>query len=185
MKLKAPDVDGRDVRDEVRNAILGHDRVSPDEKFDALRVLDRLSDVMNESMGASDLSSLRVVWSRVKEEREVGRSADMIEILGKQLASGVEHGTVVCSTGRISRIVGTLEGLEESAVSARPMWAVRSEIASLASRVRNEYASSDIEGQEAVASLEFRNRAMRIYCDELGMSPSLIEPMVQQFVEGF
>jgi hypothetical protein len=42
------------------------------------------------------------------------------------MASGVEDGTLVCSTGKISRLIGTLDGIgRDGHKEARPMWAVR------------------------------------------------------------
>jgi hypothetical protein len=65
----------------------------------------------------------------------MSRSRRTKETLVKQMASGVEDGTLVCSTGKISRLIGTLDGIgRDGHIEARPMWTVRDEIARLAAK---------------------------------------------------
>jgi hypothetical protein len=57
---------------------------------------------------------------------DVTKQKNVKETLVKQMASGVEDGTLVCSTGKISRLIGTLDGIERDGhIEARPMWTVR------------------------------------------------------------
>ena len=59
----------------------------------------------------------------------------MKEILALQLASGIEHGLIVCSRGRIIRVAGTLDQTDAGDIlNIKPTWAVESELGDLAAK---------------------------------------------------
>jgi len=128
----------------------------------------------------TEVNALRGVWNTIKtsEHRE-----NLVETLAKQLASGVENGGTVCSSGKIARIVSTLDGTS-NIITSRPMWVVREEIASLAAKIREEYASREDEDED-VAVRHFEQRVKDEYVEKLGMNPALIEQIVQEYAAGF
>jgi hypothetical protein len=111
----------------------------------------------------------------------------------------VETGATVCSTGKISRIVSTLEGvpdIEEGVHKSRTTDIVRQELASLASKTRDDKLREGGDGaedrynsgDESIAAgmrSEFRRRALGTYVKDLGMSPSVIEPILSVYEESF
>jgi hypothetical protein len=156
---------GEALLDAVRSQVLADPRLSGAEKSDAVHTLDGVAAArgqVNSSLGASEVAALSLVWARIQATRDPALRDNLLETLGKQLASGVENGHVVCSTGRFARIMGALDGVEPDAADAdqdgsdnnakdaknkkpraaaaavRPMWAVREEIGTLAARVRDE-----------------------------------------------
>ena len=52
----------------------------------------------------------------------------MVRVLKENIESGVESGYVVCSTGKIMRMLSTLEVLDAKAEIMRPEWAIKEEI---------------------------------------------------------
>ena len=165
-----------DASEDVTMCILESD-ASPAAKADALAVLDTLGTSQHSTLGTSEREALDKVWNRIRNlPDEAARNAE--NILVAQLASGVERGHVVCSTGKIARIVSTLDGIvDEPAI--KPMWAVREEIGSLAARVRDEHGDADI------GKNEFKRRAAELYIDELGMSADLVGNIVDAYAVGF
>lgn len=165
-----------DASEDVTMCILESD-ASPAAKADALAVLDTLGTAQHSTLGTSEREALDKVWSRIRNlPDEAARNAE--KILVAQLASGVERGHVVCSTGKIARIVSTLDGLvDEPAI--KPMWAIREEIGSLAARVR------DTHGDDDTGKSEFKRRAAELYVDELGMSADLVGNIVDAYAVGF
>lgn len=201
--------------DGARAAVLqlrDSDELSAKEASDALLVLDNLGTTANSSLGVSEQQALGRVWRSIGEESDPQRAAALRELLAKQLATGVEHGHVVCSTGKITRIAATFDGVAEgkgaaaegdggeAPAPARPMWAVRQELMALAARVRSAYleelpvgeraayeAGGDTgDGQhEAAMRARFEEAARAEYIDTLGFSAGVVAPLIEEAAAGF
>lgn len=182
----------------VRDYVLTGAALDSREKADALQTLDALSKDTHSTMGASEVDALRIVWTRIQGTRDKQTQENLKETLAKQLASGVEKGHVVCSTGRIARIVGTLDGIEEAgATQVRPLWAVKEEIASMAARVRDQVLrgrpAADVQGYErgqrpdieADMKRSLTSEAVKTYCEDLGMNREIIMPIISQYADAF
>jgi hypothetical protein len=192
----------RATLDRVRELVRGDRELTTAEARDAKGVIGRLSRDAHETLGVSEVGALRLVLKRIDAMPDPRLRADLFHMLAKQLASGTENGTVVCSTGRLARILGTLDGVEEAKLDAvRPMWAVDQEIATLAGRVREELlARSSPEeraayetGQpealatkaEAAMRAELRRHVRETYVAGLGMSDAILSPLVEKYEAGF
>jgi hypothetical protein len=146
-------------------------------KEDAFRVLESLNDAEHSGLEISERAALNAVWAKISslpggDKRDAKRDAK--DILVQQLASGVEQGAIVCSTGKIARIMGTMDGLSEGA-QLKPMWAVREEIGSLAAKIRN--AGGD--------DVQFREKALETYVQNLEMDRRVVENIVDEYALGF
>jgi hypothetical protein len=183
------------------DAVLVSDR---DEvtKVAALRVLDDLrlprSAAVHSQIRASAPQVLAAVWNAVEKVAPAGseRRADFGNVLCSQLASAIEKNLPVCLTGKISRILGVLDGHEDvsSALGlqvAMPMWVVRQELGALASKVRDEAEAARGSGAQNGAAesdggeAEFRRRAFAEYVGKLGMSEKVLAPVVDEYAQGF
>jgi hypothetical protein len=145
------------------------------ERQRAYAVLESLSDAPHSKLDMSERQALRATWATIQALPQDDIRANARETLVKQLASGVEDDQVVCSTGKIARIVGTLDGIAQEQPGLRPMWAVKDELGTLAARVRDSQGDAET----------FRHEVQRTYVDELGMHPALLEPLVDDIVQGF
>jgi replicative DNA helicase len=72
-----------------------------------------------------------------------------MEVLCHQLESGIENGAVVCSTGRIVRILSVYDGIDGSAQKIIPEWALDQELANMAFRVRELILSKATEAERS------------------------------------
>lgn len=176
--------EGRGGKDElvqnVERAILASEDLTPAQRADAFHVLHDLGHDIHSKYGVSERDALASVWGKIQS---LENSDSLAETLAKQLASGVEAGSVVCSSGKISRIVSALDGVSNEA-TARPMWMVREELGSLAAKVRENFGGDDAMDEDR-AKHEFGNRARQQYIDELGMSPGVVEPLIEEYSYGF
>ncbi len=164
---------GTDAREDVTMYILESD-ASPAAKSDALAVLDTFGDSQHSTLEVSENAALNKVWARI-QSLDNEKKRDASDILVSQLASGVESGRVVCSTGKIARVVSTFDGLgNEPAI--KPMWAVREELGTLASRIRDTHDDPDI------ARNEFCKAAGETYAH---LDQKLLGGMVDDFATGF
>lgn len=163
---------------EARDGIIACPDISPRQKADALHVLDGLNKThLHSSYNATERQALATVWDKINrsEYRD-----NLTETLAKQLASGVEYGSTVCSSGKIARIVSTLDGTENEA-APRPMWAVREEIGSIAAKVREDEDGKDEEDQKRA----FAERVHDEYVNKLGMNEGIIDGIVNEYSMGF
>lgn len=161
--------------DHVRHAVLEARDVSEAEKLDALDVLDALSDVTHSTLDHSQKDALAKVWHRISEIPETQHRDNAAETLVKQLATGIEDGSRVCSTGLMARIVGSLDGVVDDPHQAKPMWAVREELATLAAKIRDDGGDAD----------RFAAEAERLYVGDLELSPKIVAPIINDMKAGF
>ena len=160
--------------DEIVLGLLESDAPST-VKADAMEVLDTLSSDVHSSLNVSERDALGAVWSAIDRDVAPALREDARRILLGQLASGVESGGVVCSTGKIARMVSSLDGVSETANVTRPMWAIRDEIGTLAARVRDSGGAADA----------FSSAARAEYIDGLGMDARIMTPLIDEFALGF
>ena len=169
---------------EIKNAIAKVKDVSDQTKKDALHVIDNLTELNHSSFDTTEKNALGMVWDNINKQNSDLKD-NLTETLTKQLASGVEHGHVVCSTGKISRIMGTLDGV--SNVVARPTWALRDEMSNLAIKIRKEATEKygDTPAAGTHMQKEFEAQIKEEYIYKLGMSEKIIMPMIEEYASGF
>eukprot|EP00873_Tetraselmis_striata_P033818 jgi/Tetstr1/454082/TSEL_041001.t1 len=172
----------RHAVERTRHAILTSEEPHRDKER-ALNVLENLTASRHGGLGASEREVLALALKEIDGQPDEGMRANLMETLVKQLVSGEEMGHVVCSSGKISRIVGTFDGSGVMPSEGRPMWAVREEIGSLAARIRDSHA--DDEGGSLAARDEFLRQARDQYVRKLGMSETILGPILDVYAEAF
>lgn len=111
----------RDYQDTVHNSSNFEKEITdaigkstdPSIKTNAMKVFTALNSTNQHSKySATEREILHAAYSKISDiRRHDPELADgLTETLVKQLASGVERGAVVCSTGKIARIAGTFDG---------------------------------------------------------------------------
>ena len=148
----------------------------------ALATLHGLSPEPHSVHGLSEREAAGLVLRRVLALGDAPLQANLVETLGRQLAEARD----VCSTGKIARLVSVLDGVEDGAgapvlEAARPMWAVREELASLAAKVRD----ADPDAPPEALRARFEQQARELYVGQLGMSGEVVGPLVELYSEGF
>lgn len=196
MALPTFDGDDHHVVRQVRDQISAQRELSNAERRDAAKVLDAVR------ANPKDVEALGKVWQRIQDEPDPEVRSNRIETLGKQLASGVEDGHVVCSTGRISRMVAALQGQDEpddAVVRIRSTNNVAQELMQMAAYVRDQVLTdaSHVDrmdygtgaGQTQFLSDEmakrFREKVNATYVQEMGMSPAVLEPILEPLIASF
>ncbi|GAX83336.1 hypothetical protein CEUSTIGMA_g10762.t1, partial [Chlamydomonas eustigma] len=122
---------------QVMDSVLKSD-MSVCERENAIRVLDSLSTNVHTKFGRSEAKTLADVWDVIRRSDTEQLRKNLEENLVKQLATGVEDGSVVCSTGKIARITSSLEGSGLGLTTMRPLWAIRDELGTLAAKTRDQ-----------------------------------------------
>jgi hypothetical protein len=166
-----------DAKDTARRIVLDSG-LSAEEKQRALDVVDNLSSSTHSRIGHSEVRALDLVLERISQITHQPLQDNLRETLVKQLAGCVERGHVVCSSGKISRIVATLDGADLPGVhSPVPMWMVREEIGSKAAQMRDTAEDSD------TTKIRFQQWVRDTYRAALG--DDIVQPLVDEFLLGF
>lgn len=178
----------------VTDSILSSSDLTDRERLNALEVLEKLSTSKHSTLDISERDALDLVYQKISSTSDPTLRENLKETLAKQLSSARENGYTVCSTGKIARILGTLDGVESTNVAPmKPMWAIKEEIGNLATKVREEHLSkmssheqNNYSDQQAQRMREdFEGKAKSLYINELGMKDSIISPIINLYAEGF
>ena len=113
---------------------------------------------------------MKLIENKISEVYDKTKKDNLIEILGKQLSSAIENGNIVCSTGKISRIVSTFDGIDQDFTSIRPITAIRLEISNLAVKYRD-------------CKQDFINAVTNTYIKDLKLSPDIINNIINEYSE--
>lgn len=168
-------------------------------------VVSLVPDTIN-SVGCSQMDVLHATFKKIEKVRDPKIRKNLFESLGKNLASGVERGHVVCSTGKIGRIITTLEGIDQEELGGDdetklqksvPIDVVRNEIAILASKTRSDVLSES--SPKKVADYEkfpssplseemgnrFHDEVKKVYIDGLHLSEKVLSPIIDMYSSVF
>ncbi len=112
-----------------------------DKKQHALRslqVIDSNPDKLS-STDMTEMDALTLVWNRINDLTRFNEETinNLKETLFDELASMQEFGVTICSTGRFTHIVDTLNGVDEE-VSIKPTYAINEEMMITASNIREK-----------------------------------------------
>lgn len=114
-----------------------------------IMTLDSLGEAIHSRYDKSEQDVFSMIWNRIKD------NADMTKILEDNLSSAIEDGLVVCSTGKIMRMLSTLDVLDEQTPDLKPTWAIRNELAQIvSSEIKNTLQTFDKLHNDAYHSIE-------------------------------
>src|SRR6185295_9520863 len=91
----------------------------------ALDVLDQIHNINASHIGTglSEMEILRLVWQRIKHPLNHAQQNDLKESLAMQLGDCKPNGVIMCITGRITRVLQSLECIDaENIVDLKPLW---------------------------------------------------------------
>jgi hypothetical protein len=140
-----------------------------------MRVAEDLGNCVNGSYGVSERQLLSLALEKI-DGMDLESRKNITEMLVKQLATGVELGHVVCSSGKVARIMSAFDGTDAFETVVKPLWVVREEIGGMAAKIRYEVSEHE-------AASEFTRRVLEEYCGKLGMARSVIEPIANEYAE--
>lgn len=116
----------------------------------AIRVYESLSSSIHSKYDKSEQDVFTSVWERINASENQDRRDEMASVFIANLASGIEHDSVVCSTGKIMRMIGSLDAMDtnhELAQPLQPEWALDTEMATTAAKIRADTLASATQEQ--------------------------------------
>jgi hypothetical protein len=148
------DQDNQELIKDIELYIAQTNELDDSQKTKALKTLQNVSqkDEILSTVDMSEADVLNIVWSRIKQNHK--DDADLKTLLVKNLAESIENDVPVCVSGRISRMVDTLQVVDDK-VKIMPDWQIRSEMLSKASKIHTELLSMQNEDvQKALDGIE-------------------------------
>ena len=136
------DKDKNRIKEEIIS-LIENSGADGQKRRNAFKVIGSLSDFKHSRFGLSEKDAMALVWNRINHKVNKDRINELTNNLINNLDSGVERGLVVCSTGKIMRLLGCLDNCDaEDYVMLKPSWAINDEIAGTTSRIRDEILGS-------------------------------------------
>ena len=130
-------------------------RPDNDKKTDAIQALDGMerSYLPLSFTDLKEVDALALVWNRIHSDRHSDKPHVLKENLADELSECIEHDKLVCATGRMTRILDTLNVIDE-AVNIKPTYAINEEMMTKAGKTRDDlYDQLTPEQQSQVDSL--------------------------------
>ena len=168
-------------------------KLSLKSKAAILNVIDSFSTInKHKYFNCTEMESLNLVYLFIKEQPE---SKTLLHNLFLQLLDCYNFGAIVCSTGKISRVVSVVGDTIEFE-DQRNIYYIKQELESLAFKVRDEelqqMSPEDVDaynnGSEPLAD-QLKSKYVDIvkaeYCEKLGIQYDIISPMVEANLIGF
>lgn len=176
---------------------INHNDTTASSKKNAQLIVDvfRKRDGYLSSANTTELEALELVWKRIKNNHSDNK--DLKDMLVHNLADSIENNSALCVSGTVARIMDTLQTVDDK-VDIKPDWAIRSEMLSKASAIRNSMIAQRpeeerrlIEGLEANTLQEeftetfrkhVRHTLSEEYVDSGIMSPAKLDAELKDWL---
>lgn len=120
-----------------------------DKRTDALNSLDSIEKSTSPLTFCKmkEVDALNLVWNRIHNDKHNSNRSDLKDTLFNELAEMQEHGKTVCSTGKFTRIVDTLNVVDDE-VAIKPTYAINQEMMNKSANIRKDMLSKYSESQQ-------------------------------------
>lgn len=161
---------------------------------DAWTVIESLTSSKHSKFNISEQEVFANVCNRIFNKKDAD---SLLLILLQNLTSAIEHGEVVCSTGKISRLVSTFDAVDDAVPDLKPDWIIKQELGTLASKIREsildasdsktkkEYEQSDDSPLSDEMRLAFLKEAKERYVDTGLLTDAGVELLSSDYIGAF
>jgi len=119
-----------------------------DKRDDALKSLNRIERNISRFTFSDmkEVDVLNLVWNRIHSDVHADNLETVKESLFTQLADMQEHGVIVCATGRFTRLVDTLNVIDNE-VTIKPSYVINQEMMNKSSKIRENMLNTYSENE--------------------------------------
>lgn len=134
------------------------------------RVCESLvGDTVHSRFNKTEQEVFNLVWDRVRDNK------DARDLFMDSLNSSVEHDYVVCSTGKIMRMLSTIDSVDDNIPTLKPEWVIKQEIMQtiantinkLTKKEKAQYESDNNDQIKNVVKSRVRAQCVKQYKDVL------------------
>lgn len=175
--------------------------IKHEDKENIHNVLNTLNDLPHSKYNKSERDVFNNVWQRINHPVNTHNKEEMRKVFAQAISSAVENGLVVCSTGKIVRMLGSLDAMdaEQDKIGGilRPEWAIDNELGEMASQIRKNklalispserlaYENGENPILEEQLREEFREKIKAEYVDTSIISQDIADLKFDVFQLGF
>lgn len=131
------------------NELKKYDDISPIERNNILQVLNSMSDNIHSKYQKSEKDVFNMSFDRIMSKTNPEEKKNLIIMFAQNIASAVEYDIVVCSTGKITRMLSSFDVIDTELPDLKPDWIIKEEIANKSSKIRedilNESTKKEVE----------------------------------------
>lgn len=142
------------------NELKKYDDISPTERQNILQVLNSLSDNIHSKYQKSEKDVFNMSFNRIMSKTESEEKKNLTIMFAQNIASAVEYDIVVCSTGKITRMLSSFDVIDTELPDLKPDWIIKEEIANKSSKIREDILKESSE-KEVEAYMNYNDT-----CDE-------------------
>lgn len=158
-----------------------HDVLQQHVDKDVIRVCETLTDNIHSKYNLSEKDIFNMIWTHVKHD------PNKVEMFLTNLKDCIEFDHVVCSTGKIMRMISTLDVIDPDTPDLKPEWMVKEEIATIISNTlqkltdkeRKEYESENDEHIKQV----IKDRVLHKCKEDYSANPTILETYVNDYLQ--
>ena len=154
-----------------------------DKRDDALKSLNRI-EKNTSPFTFSDMKEvdvLNLVWNRIHSDVHADNLKSVKESLFNQLADMQEHGVTVCATGRFTRLVDTLNVIDNE-VTIKPSYVINQEMMNKSSKIRenmlNSYSENESERKELEKGTSYKQEQF-----DQNLKEKIVENLKEDYVK--
>lgn len=122
--------------------------ISKAEVAKIMKVLNSMSDTNHSKYNKSEKDVFNLTFERIMNKKDAEEKTNLFIMFAQNIASAVEYDVVVCSTGKITRMLSTFDVIDTELPDLKPDWMIREEIGRTAARIRTE-VEAEADGSSA------------------------------------
>ena len=168
--------------------------VSKTDVAKIMLVLNSMSDTIHSKYNKSEKDIYNLTFERIMNKKDTEEKSNLFIMFAQNIASAVEYGVVVCSTGKITRMLSTFDVIDTELPDLKPDWVIREEIGRTASKIRtdvlaNANHSSDSDSDDADDSCNMKKQLIdechETYVKTNIMSETALNIILTDYLEAF
>tara|TARA_B110000027_G_scaffold41933_1_gene46163 strand:+ start:6 stop:1331 length:1326 start_codon:yes stop_codon:yes gene_type:complete len=120
------------------NELKKYDDITHTERNNILQVLNSMSDNIHSKYQKSEKDIFNMSFDRIMSKTNPEEKKNLIIMFAQNIASAVEYDIVVCSTGKITRMLSSFDVIDTELPDLKPDWIIKEEIANKSSKIRED-----------------------------------------------
>ena len=142
------------------NELKKYNDISPIEHQNILQVLNSMSDNIHSKYQKSEKDVFNMSFNRIMSKTDPEEKKNLTIMFAQNIASAVEYDIVVCSTGKITRMLSSFDVIDTELPDLKPDWIIKEEIANKSSKIREDILK-EAQDKEVEAYMNYDDT-----CDE-------------------
>ena len=160
------------------NELKKYDDITPTERNNILQVLNSMSDNIHSKYQKSEKDIFNMSFDRIMSKTNPEEKKNLIIMFAQNIASAVEYDIVVCSTGKITRMLSSFDIIDTELPDLKPDWIIKEEIANKSSKIREDILKTSTK-KEVEAYMNYDDT-----CDEKkALHEAVVDKMKSRLID--